>query len=44
MVNGYEHSDFALFVKTDELAMKARDRHEPDVMAHSVNEMFASCG
>ncbi|TPF85876.1 ATPase [Bifidobacterium sp. UTCIF-37] len=42
LVEGYDRSDFALFVKTDELAEKARDRHEPDLLIRSANEMFAS--
>ena len=40
LVPGYDHTRFALFVKTDETAAAARQRHESDLIVRSVNDMF----
>lgn len=40
LVRGYDHTSFALFVKTDELAQKARERHEADTLVVSATQML----
>lgn len=40
---GYDRTQFALFVTTDELADAARSRNESDLLIRSVNEMFRTC-
>lgn len=40
LIPGYDHSLFALFVKTDELAKTARARNESDLLVRSANDMF----
>lgn len=42
LVPGYKDERFALFVKTDKLAAKARDRGEADLMVRSASDMFAT--
>lgn len=43
LVPGYDRTQFALFVTTDELADSARSRNESDLLIRSVNEMFRTC-
>ncbi|WEV72231.1 ATP-binding protein [Bifidobacterium sp. ESL0790] len=40
LVRGYDSTSFGLFVKTDELARRARERHEVDVLVVSATEML----
>ena len=40
LVRGYDRHHLALFVKTDELARVARERHEPNLTVVAADEMF----
>lgn len=40
LIPGYPERHYALFVKTDELASAARERHEPDLTVVCANDMF----
>ena len=42
LVPGYGERRYALFMKTDELAGRARGRGESDLLVQSANDMFAS--
>ena len=40
LIPGYSEKHYALFVKTDELAATARERHKSDLTVVCVNDMF----
>lgn len=40
LIPGYSEKHYALFVKTDELAAAARERHESDLTVICANDMF----